>query len=491
MKPYIYHFIPLVLGIALVTGCSSQDETFTVSQGDKGADFSNYVAFGNSLTAGYANNALYDGENVGQDVAFPYLIAQQLEPLSEGEFKQPWVNSDVGIGSKGNARLVLQEVDGELAPVPREESGDLSIFENNVADQGPFNNMGVPGATVLTAILPGYGNPENGEGHYNPFFTRMTTDPQEASMLSDAADQNPTFFTVFIGNNDVLGYATSGGADPDTPITDPADFSAAYDQIIDAFMVNGAKGAIANIPDVTDTPFFTTIPWNALELDADEAEQLNNGINQMLEMAGLDRESVEELLGIELPEFNEGPNPLFIVDEDPSNLIGIRPLEKGELVLLEAQGSLEDVKDKLDNADAFFSEIGNALSQGNFAAVKENMQELALTDKEVLDLDEVDNIKEATKKFNTKIESVAEEEELALVDVNSYLSEIHDEGIYVNGNKITTEFVSGGAFSLDGIHLTPVANALLANRFIQAINKTYGSTIPEVDPVDFGRVRFP
>src|SRR5699024_7422489 len=124
---------------------------------------------------------------------------------------------------------------------------------------------------------------QNGEGNFNPFFTRMLTpDHFNASMLEVAVAQDPSFFTVFIGNNDVLGFATSGGADPNSPITPEGQFSAAYNAIINAFTANGAKGAVANIPDVTSTPFFTTIPYNAIVLSAEEAEGLNAGIEAAL-----------------------------------------------------------------------------------------------------------------------------------------------------------------------------------------------------------------
>src|SRR5690625_266752 len=244
MKTYLKYFIVVLFSVGVFTACTERDETFTVSKGN--ADFSNYVAFGNSLTAGYADNALYYDAQV---VSFPNLMAEQLEEVGGGDFSQPLVDpGSVGIGSDGNARLILGVVDGELSPVPAAPQGDMSIFTTSVAGEGPFNNMGVPGATVTTAVFPGYGNPANGEGNFNPFFTRMTTDPANASMLSDAVAQQPSFFTVFIGNNDVLGYATTGGAS--TPIT-PMEggpgvgFSASYDAVIEGFLATGAKGAIA------------------------------------------------------------------------------------------------------------------------------------------------------------------------------------------------------------------------------------------------------
>src|SRR5699024_10574496 len=408
MKNSLKYITTIILSFALMTACTTRDETFTPTKGN--ADFSNYVAFGNSLTAGYADNALYYD---GQIVSFPNLLAEQMEEVGGGEFNQPLVDpSSVGIGSDGNARLILGAENGDLAPVPAAEQGDLSIFTTSVAAEGPFNNMGVPGATSQTAVFPGYGNPANGEGNYNPFFTRMTTDPADASMLSDAVSQNPSFFTVFIGNNDVLGYATAGGAN--ASITPTAEFSAAYDAIIDAFTANGAQGAVANIPDVTTTPFFTYIPWNALVLEAEEAAQLNGGIELMLMSLGLDAEDLAAM-GIVLPEFEEGANPLFVYDEDPNNVLGIREMQEGELVLLTAQNRLMEIQQNLANAQEILEDVAEALAQMDFDAIKTSMRKLALKDENALTFDEIEEIQEATENFNQKIKSAAQQNDLAHV----------------------------------------------------------------------------
>lgn len=457
MKTYINYFIAFIVGVSLLASCTSQDETAPVTKGE--ADFSNYVAFGNSLTAGYADNALY---YEGQISAYPNLLAKQMEQVGGGEFRQPLIEdkSSVGIGSDGNAKLVLDAVDGDLSPVPAAGSGDFSIFQTSVADQGPFNNMGVPGATALTAVFPGYGNPANGDGNYNPFFTRMTADPQNASMLDEAVAQDPTFFTVFIGNNDVLAYATSGGTG--SAIT-PMDgvvgqgFSSTYDAIVGAFLQTGAKGALANIPDVTSTPFFTTIPYNALVLKAEEAEQLNGALKQKL------GPNYDPLVAAGVvPEFEEGPSGFLIADG--SSPVGFRQIQKGELVLLPAQVGIQ--------------------TQGWGT-------QTPIPDEYVLTADELEKIKTATEEYNEKIRSVAEQNDLAFVDVNAFLKKIDEEGVNLNGREISTEFVTGGAFSLDGIHLTPLGNVLLANEFIDAINSTYEAYLPHVDPTNYGGVKFP
>jgi hypothetical protein len=61
-------------------------------------------------------------------------------------------------------------------------------------------------------------------------------------------------FFFWIGNNDVLGYATSGG-DGTNPITTEALFTQAYTALVTTLTSAGAKGVVANIPDVTGIPF--------------------------------------------------------------------------------------------------------------------------------------------------------------------------------------------------------------------------------------------
>lgn len=469
----------IALATLFLASCSKSDDTVAVSKGE--ADFSTYIAFGNSLTAGYADNALYDE---GQEVAFPNLLAEQMVEVGGGEFTTPWTNSDIGIGSDGNAKLILGAEDGELAPVPAAEEGDLSIFTDNIADQGPFNNMGVPGATSITSVM---------EGYSNPFFSRMTADFENSSMLSEATAQDPTFFTVFIGNNDVLGYATAGGVDAE--ITSVSDFSSAYTEIIDAFTENGAKGAVANIPDVTSTAFFTYIPWNIMELTEEEAQALNEGIEEAVTpsleiiggLIGEDIEDYDDLLetGI-IPIFQEGKNGILIEDDDVP-LLGIRLMEEGELVLLTAQEELLAFQEAFESGELIEAIGGDADILEKIGMI----QDAALSDESVLTHDEVDNIQEATDEFNAIIKSKAQEKELAFVDVNAFLNKVKDDHIYVDGKEMTTEFVTGGTFSLDGIHLTPKANAVLANEFIEAINNKYDAFLPKVRTGHYGDVKFP
>ena len=66
-----------------------------------------------------------------------------------------------------------------------------------------------------------------------------------------------------------------------------------------------------------------------------------------------------------------------------------------------------------------------------------------------------------------------------------------DAGITYFGNTFTTTYVSGGAFSLDAVHLTGKGYAVVANYFIDAINEKYGSTLRNVNPNNYPGVMIP
>lgn len=448
MKNIFYKTLMVVSVSTAIVSCKPKMAEPMPGKGS--IDASKYVAIGNSITAGYADNALYYD---GQKISYAVILAEQLKLVGGGNFSFPEVSpSSVGVGSAGNSRLTLgykKDCKGVTALSPTGTLGDLSIFAGNIySTKGPFNNMGVPGAKATTVVYPGYGNPANGIGKYNPFFTRMASDPATASMLTDAAAQKPTFFSLFIGNNDVLGYASSGGtADAITPSAGlpGMGFDASIDAIIATMTANGAKGVIGNIPDITSLPYFTTVPYNGFVIDAATAAALNSVYGP----AGM--------------SFKAGNNPFIIKDSLVPAFIGVRQIKSTEyLVLTLPQDSIK---------------CGSYATRG-------------IPNKYVLTKPEVDNIQNAITAYNVKLKAVADAKGLAYVDVNAFMAKCKS-GIVYNGVSINTTFVSGGAFSLDGVHLTPLGNAMLANEFIKAINLKYGSTIPQVEASKYKGVSFP
>ena len=93
---------------------------------------------------------------------------------------------------------------------------------------------------------------------------------------------------------------------------------------------------------------------------------------------------------------------------------------------------------------------------------------------------EIENIDNAVNSYNSSIKSIADAKGLAFVDANSKLKEVQS-GLKFNGTTFTTEYVRGGSFSLDGVHPTTRGYAIIANTFIEAINKAYNANVPQVN----------
>ena len=95
-----------------------------------------------------------------------------------------------------------------------------------------------------------------------------------ATVIDDVVAVKPTFFTLWIGSNDALGYATRGGTG-DKP-TSVAEFQASFTSVLTKLKATNAKGIILNIPPILTAPFFQAVPYNAIPIDKATADQLNS-----------------------------------------------------------------------------------------------------------------------------------------------------------------------------------------------------------------------
>ena len=242
-----YTSIALILFTALVS-CKPKIEAPEASMGD--VDASRYIAIGTNNTAGYSNDGLTFN---GQDNSYAAIIAKQFSVVATIDFKQPFVSAgSIGFNIDGKSPLKLgNKTDCKgltsLSPIRIAGAGDMTQLMNQYAGYGPFNNFGVPGMSALSINVAGYGNPANGVGNFNPYFARFTSNEATASVLSDAVAQNPTFFTIMLGDDDILTYAKSGGTNGVIPLANGAagvGFSGSLEEVITSLNGNGAKGAI-------------------------------------------------------------------------------------------------------------------------------------------------------------------------------------------------------------------------------------------------------
>ncbi len=372
------------------------------------ADFTRYVSLGDSLTAGYQSGGL--AGSISRN-SYPALISRQARPGAA--FDQPLI-SDPGIP----AVLELRSLVGPTI-LPKAGMGNLT----NPIGTRPYNNLGVPGANVRDTVATVSG------GLHDVVLQPFSPLLRGRTALQQAVQQNPTFVTIWIGNNDALGAATSGIVIDGVTLTPLARFETDLRAIASAIAATGAKMAFANIPDVTTIPFVTTVP------------------NVVV---------------------NPATNLPVLINGQPVRLIGPRgQLAAGDRVLLTATTELRMGKG-----------IPTALGGSG----------LPLSDSSVLDAGEIATISARVAGYNNVIATVANERGAALVDVNKVLRNAAVSGIPVGGATFTPAFLTGGIFSYDGVHPTSFGYAYIANVWIDAINAKFGTSIQPVNlrPFAFG-----
>jgi phospholipase/lecithinase/hemolysin len=103
----------------------------------------------------------------------------------------------------------------------------------------------------------------------------------------------------------------------------------------------------------------------------------------------------------------------------------------------------------------------------------------------VLDAGEVAALRATTDAYNAFIAAKAQERGAALVDIHALFNHVRDRGLVVDGQRLTTAFL-GGVFSLDGIHPTNTGYAVIANKFIGALNREFDT---DIEPVSVVRIK--
>lgn len=519
--------------VLVLASCSSDDDSGGSFVGDGGGatgsagaelDLSTYVAVGDSLTAGFADGTVYLD---GQINSFPNIIASSFALAGGGEFTQPLVNDNLGGLVAGGAPIAIPggAADGFLTRLvvldstgaPGRQPGTTVTPERTtdlagaglVNGDAPFNNLGVPGARIIELASPLLAG--------NPFYGRFASNPGVSSVISDAIGEPtrvPTFFSLWAGNNDALGFATSGGvgglgavgAGPfDTQdITNPLVFQNAFNGIIDALAPPGdtdIRGVVVNIPAIEDIPFFTTVPSDSIALDAATAEAVmggfaayNGGIQAALGGGAI----TEDEAASRTISFAAGNNGVLILDEGLTDLStfmlpNLRQATANDSILLTSAGGIGVQLDGnpqttvgvsvplgvSENPDAAFS-LASLFSPDVILAA----------DAAILTATELQLLDENISAYNNIIETrVADDSRLALYDAAADLADLSDEdGLSFGTGSISSQFVFGGGFSLDGVHPTATGYAVIANGIIDAINAEFGASLLGVDPNERTRI---
>jgi hypothetical protein len=97
----------------------------------------------------------------------------------------------------------------------------------------------------------------------------------------------------------------------------------------------------------------------------------------------------------------------------------------------------------------------------------------------VLSAAEVVTVQAQVTAFNQVIAAQAKAANATLVDINALFAKVVASGLTINGYTGTAAFL-GGFFALDGIHPTNTGYAVVANAFIDTMNSSINTKIPDV-----------
>lgn len=259
--------------------------------------------------------------------------------------------------------------------------------------------------------------------------------------IAQLVDDEPTFTSLWIGNNDILYYATTGGLGAYTPI---ADFKVDMERIAAELAPLKTTVAIANIPNVSDIPHFKN--------SQQASEFLYN--TQGIVIKSYEIEYIANIKSTDLITLS-GFLPSYILD--PKN-----PVSLYDLLYLYQQGK--------------------------------DVSALSLDGRFYLDVKEQLIVEDVVINYNNIIAGVASKyENFVLVDVNAFFEKIATNGypFDINGDgkyDIVLKPEVGLFFDLDGVHPDPVGHALIANLYAEVLNaRTSGADLPLMDVVSHAK----
>ena len=386
-----------------------------VAGGAAAQDLTRYVALGDSLTAGYASDGL---AQLYQDHSFPAILAGQF---GISGFQQPII-SNPGIP----AVLELKQLvvaNGQVVPVIARKSGQGQ--PTNATLPAPYNNLGIPGANT-NDLLTKKGNINNIlTGQINPatLMYDLILRDNTTTAVQQAIGLQGTIYTVWAGNNDVLGAAVYGVAIDGVTLTPAATFQQQYTTLIGAIRQYrpNATIVVGTIPDVAAIPFTTTV-----------APYIYTPQGQKVYLLG-----------------EAGP----LTDNDRVTLGASALIQQGYGI----------------------PGTGKLLPEGSFSPTT------GLTPGVILRGAELGAIATRVGELNAVIRSVAAATAATVVDFNAIYDDVLQNGYRVGGVTLTGAFLTGGIFSYDGVHPQTLGNAVIANEFVKAINAAYGTEVPLVN----------
>lgn len=498
--------------------------------GTKGsADFTKFIAIGNSFVAGVQGGALF---TTGQENSLPAIMAKQfaVQGVGGGAFNQPnigaslgynlFVSPNPGTDNKVQGRLLLQNsatpdcATGLISPKPTAQKYAVGIVEaipNPSVNPGfmytgsktALNNFAVPAITLGQTLITQTGNwanPNPAIG-FSPFYARFASNPGTSTIISDANAAQGTFALVWIGLDDFFLHAAFGGDPTKAPLNSSGAFAGQYGALISSLL--GAnpnmKVVVGNFPDIFKMPHFTSIAYNPIPLDASSATQVAGGFagyNAALDglLANKAAFGISDALAAEIATrkvtFTAScTNKALISDETLTDLGSeFDKLQGAGAINASQRAALTPYQKVRQTTATDILPLGAGAVLGTLVGGNPTMINgvtVPLADQYVLIPSEITAINAAREAFNATIASTVTTNttKMALADISSALATlVTNKATVLNGVTITPNInPPTGMYSEDGVHPNSRGYAFLSRVFIEAINAKFGATVPLTD----------
>ena len=402
-------FLSACLGLTLIAVACQSDDLFTTTPPPYAGSgmFARYVSFGNSITAGIQSFGLSDSTQV---VAYPVLLARAMGT----PFNYPSLNNP---GCPPPITNIFTNPPTRVGGLP----DTFCALRKNVPPL--LNNVAFPGASVLELLNTNYGPPQPpaaATDAYKLFLLGGRTELQRAREVL------PTFVTVWIGNNDVLGaILDTGDAGQAADITPPATFATQYNALMDSIDSFGSVqgGALLGVVQVTGAPYVS-------------------------------RGGAYAAASLAIPTMTVLPNCLAFQALTATDTAFVEvPFHYGAPIVAKAAAGIPDTLD--------------------------------CSNYHVISVPEAVNMISTVAQYNATIQAAATARNWLFVDPNPLLRTLAQAGAIrpfpafpPDPNSTTAPF--GTAVSRDGVHPSTSTQKLVAQSLQQAINAFYHSAIPAI-----------
>ena len=426
-----------------IAACGDADSKLLLPVRPAGGDmFHSYVAMGNSITAGYQSGGINDSV---QRQSWAFLLAAQ----AGARFAYPAINKTVTVagltvtsgcppmtGNWATQQRTDSLLGGPPFNLPTSHAARACSLRDATRNTDILNNVAVPGAFATDLLVNDQNIKTPGPtGAIFQFFLGGR------SQLDAALDADPTFVSLWIGNNETLQPASGGiltgiSTQGIPALVDSTEFATAFNKAVDSLVKvqgPGLKGLLVAAVKVANAPRF---------FSADS-----------LGLSATKRTAFGTFTGQGAP-----------------TVIGCGTIATGWLVSIELAKAIR------------------AGQHPNVVSCVKNTPAAPVGDIFMLDPTEQASLSATVDQYNKAIQAKANQYGFAYLNPNDTLAVLRSGAtpqipVFPNLTSNTRDAagsVFGALFSLDGAHPSAAGQKVIANIAIEAINVKYGTTIPKV-----------